>query len=64
MTVTVPAAGETAAFAREAALAVEPGQMRTRLYRADGPPRDADISQWPELCLDDENLLWVDLTDP
>jgi magnesium transporter len=36
----------------------------SRLYRADAPPREADIHRWPELCQDDENLLWVDLTDP
>jgi magnesium transporter len=38
--------------------------IRTRLYRTDQAPSDADLASWPALCGDDENLLWVDLTDP
>jgi magnesium transporter len=40
------------------------GGVRTRLYRIDQGPSDADLANWPALCEDDENLLWVDLEDP
>ena len=41
-----------------------PDGVRTWLYRADRPPTRADLQDWPELCRDDGNLLWIDLTDP
>src|SRR5918994_1309464 len=41
-----------------------PNGIRTWLYRADRPPARADVQEWPELCRDDANLLWVDVTDP
>src|SRR5688572_10887550 len=41
-----------------------PNGVRTWLYRKGEPPTRADVEEWPELCKDDANLLWVDLTDP
>ncbi|HEV2124641.1 MAG TPA: magnesium transporter CorA family protein [Chloroflexota bacterium] len=41
-----------------------PGQIRTRLYHIGHPPRDAQYQDWPNLCQDDENLLWIDITAP
>lgn len=38
--------------------------VRTWLYRSDRPPTRADVQDWPSLCEDDENLLWVDMTNP
>ena len=38
--------------------------MRTWLFNADRDPAPAEIEDWPSLCQDDENLLWVDLTNP
>jgi magnesium transporter len=38
--------------------------VRTRLYRSDTPPTDADLTNLRALCGDDENLLWIDLTGP
>jgi magnesium transporter len=40
------------------------GDMRTWLYRSDRTPTRAELSEWPTLCQDDQNLLWVDLVDP
>ena len=42
----------------------ESENVRTWLYRSDRAPGPADVQDWPQLCRDDENLLWVDLTDP
>ena len=39
-------------------------RVRTWLFHADKPPAPAEIDEWPSLCQDDENLLWVDLTNP
>src|SRR6266542_1290859 len=50
--------------ARSASGSSAPNGVRTWLYRADRPPARADVQEWPELCRDDGNLLWVDLTDP
>ncbi len=50
--------------ARSASGPGAPNGVRTWLYRADRPPTRADVQEWPELCRDDGNLLWVDLTDP
>ena len=41
-----------------------PDGVRTWLYRADKPPTRAKVEEWPSLCQDDTNLLWVDLNDP
>ena len=41
-----------------------PDGVRTWLYRQDKPPTRADVEEWPQLCQDDANLLWVDLNDP
>ncbi len=38
--------------------------VRTRLYHIDHAPCDAHLANWPSLCQDDENLLWVDLSAP
>jgi magnesium transporter len=38
--------------------------VRTWLYRSDRTPGRANVRDWPGLCQDDENLLWVDLTNP
>lgn len=38
--------------------------VRTWLFNADRDPAPAEIEDWPSLCQDDENLLWVDLTNP
>jgi magnesium transporter len=38
--------------------------VTARLYRADATPTVVDVGDWPELCRDDDNLLWVDLENP
>lgn len=55
---------EHAGLVAQADLVTPAGSVRTRLYRIDQAPCDADLANWPALCEDDENLLWVDLTNP
>jgi magnesium transporter len=38
--------------------------LRAQLFRADQPPAPADSADWPALCGDDANLLWVDVVGP
>jgi magnesium transporter len=38
--------------------------IRARLFRADRPPAEASLADWPALCADDANLLWVDVVAP
>ncbi len=38
--------------------------IRARLFRSEHPPADAAVAEWPALCLDDANILWVDAHAP
>lgn len=38
--------------------------ITTSLFRLNESPTAPDMTEWPGLCQDDENLLWVDLQDP
>jgi magnesium transporter len=38
--------------------------IRAQVFRADRPPAAADAADWPALCADDANLLWVDAVAP
>lgn len=38
--------------------------IATSLFRPDASPAEPSMTEWPNLCQDDENLLWVDLRAP
>lgn len=56
--------------ARRLAVAVPAGWyarhavIRARLFRSEHPPADAAVADWPALCQDDANILWVDAHAP
>lgn len=35
--------------------------IRAQLFHEESPPRSVDVADWPTLCQDDANLLWVDV---